>query len=265
LRDQVLLLGLGFLFTTVAGGSLGAIFQRRAWSHQHGVGVREAERTEALKTFEAVSTLMDARLYRMRLVYWAARDRLNESDGFRDLDGSWAEYQAVLYRWNDGANRNLALVEAHFGAGVRMRVEVELYQEFRTLHPVIYELVRAAKDGRQFPELPTVGRRLALLERRVYTLNLRMLELIRDEDIGSRAPKSDTVCVRAAEMGVSLGDDGEEVRRLQHALRRRGHYSGAVDGHFDSLTDAALRAFQEIHNLGVDGIAGDDTWSALRS
>jgi hypothetical protein len=71
----------------VAGGALGYWFQHRAWAHQHEIQLRdeehqhevqrrEEEHQRALKTFEEVSQLLDRRLYRMRLLYWAARERV---------------------------------------------------------------------------------------------------------------------------------------------------------------------------------------------
>jgi peptidoglycan hydrolase-like protein with peptidoglycan-binding domain len=36
-----------------------------------------------------------------------------------------------------------------------------------------------------------------------------------------------------------------------------------VDGIFGPKTEAAVRAFQQNENLGVDGIVGRQTWAAL--
>jgi hypothetical protein len=36
-----------------------------------------------------------------------------------------------------------------------------------------------------------------------------------------------------------------------------------IDGVFDSLTDAAVRQFQELSGLNVDGVVGAVTWSAM--
>lgn len=59
------------------------------------------------------------------------------------------------------------------------------------------------------------------------------------------------------------GSSGSAVSDLQRRLSAAGFNSGAIDGAFGSLTDAAVRAFQGARRLGVDGIVGPNTWSAL--
>ena len=53
------------------------------------------------------------------------------------------------------------------------------------------------------------------------------------------------------------GSAGAEVRALQQALGL------TVDGSFGAGTEAALRAFQRLHQLVPDGIAGPQTWRTL--
>ena len=61
---------------------------------------------------------------------------------------------------------------------------------------------------------------------------------------------------------VRKGDRDHPVRTLHYLLRAREH-PVVVDGFFGSRTDAAVRAFQGEKNLGVDGVVGPRTWSAL--
>ena len=95
MTQQLLLLVVGFVLTSVAGGARGSWFQRRARAHQHEIQLRDEERQRevqrrdeehqrALKTFEEVSQLLDRRLYRMRRLYWAAREM---AAGTGDLEG----------------------------------------------------------------------------------------------------------------------------------------------------------------------------------
>lgn len=58
------------------------------------------------------------------------------------------------------------------------------------------------------------------------------------------------------------GSRGEPVRTVQYLLRASGH-SVTVDGDFGPATEAAVRAFQTAKHLAVDGVVGEQTWSAL--
>jgi peptidoglycan hydrolase-like protein with peptidoglycan-binding domain len=62
---------------------------------------------------------------------------------------------------------------------------------------------------------------------------------------------------------ISVGATGGAVRRLQRALRRTPNLGLVVDGVFGSLTDAAVKEFQQGAGLTVDGIVGPLTWDAL--
>jgi peptidoglycan hydrolase-like protein with peptidoglycan-binding domain len=63
-----------------------------------------------------------------------------------------------------------------------------------------------------------------------------------------------------AEPVLRPGSSGDVVRQLQQALRGLGFDPGAIDGHFGSRTEAAVRAFQSAQGIAVDGIVGDITW-----
>jgi peptidoglycan hydrolase-like protein with peptidoglycan-binding domain len=58
------------------------------------------------------------------------------------------------------------------------------------------------------------------------------------------------------------GSAGEAVRTVQYLLRAHGQ-SVSVDGIFGPRTEATVRAFQQAHNLVVDGVVGNSTWMAL--
>ncbi|MBP3656954.1 MAG: peptidoglycan-binding protein [Clostridia bacterium] len=65
----------------------------------------------------------------------------------------------------------------------------------------------------------------------------------------------------AASSGTALrhGSRSEAVRQLQQDLKTLGYYNGTVSGHYGSLTEAAVMAFQKANSLSADGIAGAKT------
>ena len=69
---------------------------------------------------------------------------------------------------------------------------------------------------------------------------------------------------------LRLGEVGTDVARVQYALNRVAqNYPAiprisAVDGIFGTQTEQAVRAFQSVFNLAVDGIVGPSTWYELR-
>jgi len=67
----------------------------------------------------------------------------------------------------------------------------------------------------------------------------------------------------AGEPVLRRGSTGSFVRRLQRALISTGFDSGAVDGIFGPLTEAAVKRFQAARGLSVDGIVGAHTWNEL--
>lgn len=62
---------------------------------------------------------------------------------------------------------------------------------------------------------------------------------------------------------LRLHDRGEDVVRLQRALRELGYDVGECDGEFGYLTQDALMQFQREHRLRVDGVAGPQVRAML--
>jgi N-acetylmuramoyl-L-alanine amidase len=64
--------------------------------------------------------------------------------------------------------------------------------------------------------------------------------------------------------GIAQGSRGEAVRDLQRRLAALGHDTAADEpGEFGTVTEAAVRAFQEQRRLDVDGVCGPQTWAAV--
>ncbi|EBA08959.1 peptidoglycan recognition protein family protein [Sagittula stellata] len=74
--------------------------------------------------------------------------------------------------------------------------------------------------------------------------------------LGEAAPASNRPVLR-------FGDRGADVRVLQEDLAGLRYFAGRRDGRFDTLTRAALLAFQADNGLATDAVAGALTWAAL--
>lgn len=70
------------------------------------------------------------------------------------------------------------------------------------------------------------------------------------------------LCMSVAALS-RMGSVGNEVTSIQNVLKKKGYYTGAVDGIFGSKTLAAVKKFQKDAGLTVDGIAGPKTLKAL--
>jgi peptidoglycan hydrolase-like protein with peptidoglycan-binding domain len=63
---------------------------------------------------------------------------------------------------------------------------------------------------------------------------------------------------------VHEGASGYAVRAVQSQLHSRGDPNAvAVDGVFGPITDQAVRGFQQLASLTVDGIVGPNTWNTV--
>lgn len=64
---------------------------------------------------------------------------------------------------------------------------------------------------------------------------------------------------------LKRGSEGWQVKRLQKLLRQNGLFPepAKIDGDFGEITETAVRSFQELNGLEVDGVVGPNTWKAL--
>ena len=85
------------------------------------------------------------------------------------------------------------------------------------------------------------------------------------EPVPMLAPVDQDVVIPIQVRMLRRGMKGADVKTLQAALITYGFSCGTsgADGDFGSATDAALRKFQSKYSLGVDGIAGNATWSKI--
>ena len=257
MADQVVLLLVGFVLTTVVGGALGFYFQRRTWDANR----RESERTAAAQVFDDISRAMDERLYRMRLAYWG----LKRGDDDR-VGAAMEEYRATLVKWNDNLNRNLALVQRYFGRGVWAFLSGVLYEEFAIIGRHLESWFRrradrepqSAEDGR----LLVTGRRLQALSNDIFELNRHMIAMIQRGSVGLYLEEPVEGEPGSWLSDLSLGWKSTQVADWQRKLVSIGHQL-EVDGWFGEGTRAATVAFQESNGLEPDGVVGELTRSMM--
>ena len=64
-------------------------------------------------------------------------------------------------------------------------------------------------------------------------------------------------------MILRIGQKGELIKKLQEVLADLGYHPGPIDGHFGSLTEDAVEAFQKKSRVYIDGVVGPSTARAL--
>jgi len=164
-------LALGFLLTTVCGGLLGFIFQRRHARYQWLRSRWEKELESAQAVFEEVSRLLDRRLYRARQLLWAV------GKSSEQVDAKLSAYREVVTEWNENINRMLALLAMSFGDEQRASLDSQIGAEFVAVGRLLEGLVR----GESSRTAEGVSSRLDALGGRVYGFNVRLLEIIREK------------------------------------------------------------------------------------
>jgi hypothetical protein len=187
MSDQLLLLLIGFVLTTVAGGFLGYWFQSRAWRSQEHARLSQAEREAAKAFFEDLSRVFDRRLHRMReLDAWLSRARAED-----EVERSLGRYREAVDDWNDNLNRMLALAQRYFGQELRDNLDYELMRRFVEAGKRLEERVREYRNtGESLSASLTSD--LDSLAHEVYFLNVQLIEAIQRGAVGIFHPDVDT-------------------------------------------------------------------------
>ncbi len=76
-------------------------------------------------------------------------------------------------------------------------------------------------------------------------------------------PLEPSLCLSWPPRMIDKSMAGTDVAVLQAVLSARGYYTGALDGVFGDVLDAAVRKFQMDHDLVVDGVCGPMTWRKI--
>lgn len=110
-------------------------------------------------------------------------------------------------------------------------------------------------------ELANQGLNAYDILKRYYGDNIEIISNVEVENVDRSAP----------EVALSEGDSGRDVELMQIRLNRiSGNFPGIpkiypTDGFFDVSTTDAVRKFQEVFNLSVDGVIGKNTWYRIQN
>lgn len=192
---ELLAIVLGFALTTVAGGWWASRLQQRSWDRQNDVRLIESERLRAAEVSEELSRLLDKRLYRMRRLFWAIQDFGQTQLAVKALDERLADYNDVLYEWNDRLNLNLALIGTYFGPAAREYLLFS-YERFRAAGAQLETLTTHVRQGIDVSaQLQTLDREFEgwhadSLNQRNYLLGLATMTQLREGLVGRSAPNT---------------------------------------------------------------------------
>jgi hypothetical protein len=190
---EIISIVIGFVLTTLVGGWWARRLQDRSWDRQNELRLNEDEAKLASEVCHRLSTLLDKRLYRMRRLYWALEGFHRDGATEEALNERVADYNTVLYEWNDSLNLNLARVGSHFGAAAREFLYY-LYERFRSVGARLESALARARQGEDVsPSLRELdaefeGWEEGSLDNQVYLLGLAMMTQLREERVGRRAP-----------------------------------------------------------------------------
>ena len=189
--NEILAIVVGFVLTTIAGGWWASRLQDRSWARQNDARMKDEERQRASAACQAVTSLLDKRLYRMQRLLWAAKQSAEIKDD--ELERRRQDYIEVLIDWNEHLNMNLSIVGSYFGDRARSYLE-SLYEDFKRVGQSVENVVRTARAGGDALEAASVvevefeGRGIGTLNDRVYQFGLMMMGQLRDGLVGRSAP-----------------------------------------------------------------------------
>lgn len=218
MTEQLVLLVIGFLLTSVLGGLLATYLQQRAWRHQNDARLAEDNLRRAGDVCKTVSLLLDKRLYRMLRLFYALRAASTAAFSRELLELRLEDYNEVLYEWND--HLNLALVGTYFGETARDWLEVELYQSYQRAG-IMLEQSYAALPAQSVTILAKAESELLALNDSVYRLGVFMMTKLRSGAIGAKAPSPLGSTNRPKDEQGRAVPCSRAFERLRDSLRRR--------------------------------------------
>jgi hypothetical protein len=111
--EKLALILITFFLTTGVGGYLADRFRKENAKTEVQIAAMQADIGRSIQTFEAISQLMDKRLYRMRRLHDVfIKDNIDIAQSEQRL----SDYRVALIEWNDNLNRFRALSAFYFAS-----------------------------------------------------------------------------------------------------------------------------------------------------
>ncbi len=143
--------------------------------------------------------------------------------------------------------------------GVRLRKKASTSSDYIAKYDSGTQVTLVDESGDFF--YVTVGTKTGYILKRCVTVSSSTLKKFEAslKDRSKYASVTSISKLGEAPGSTEKGDSGDDVEKLQQALKIKGYYTGTVDGEYGAGTRDAVRAYQKAAGLTVDGKAGYNT------
>jgi hypothetical protein len=174
--QKLILLILGFLFTTILGGLLSYYFQAHTNSNNYKNSLIEAERKVAKDIFEDIITGIDERVYYAQIV----NDDYSFNPNKKGVPAEkWSNYQKAMDQWNININRRFELMRFYFGNEAKKVMQV-IHLRFINLNLKL----RQAKTANNQVMHDNIKLEIATINRANADLSTKLIRLIQQDSVG---------------------------------------------------------------------------------
>lgn len=175
--NELVLLLLGFVLTSILGGFLTTCYQSRSRLDAERTTRLQGELARATAVSEEVSRALDRRLYRTRVLVWTLKDNAPDPE----LQVAREEYRKAMADWNENLNRLYSSTEYCFGSELRSTLESSLAERFRSIHRSIDACVR----DRGACDAAKIDEDINAFNPEIYSFDAQLLEQIKRGNIGA--------------------------------------------------------------------------------
>jgi len=179
--NDLALLFIGFLLTSIVGGLIGNFLQQRHWEHQREANLLQSERIAATHVLESCMVLTDKRMYQMQQV----SVKIATNDSYGKIEEEFNKYREVLREWNMNLSNNRIFLQRYFGKSTSDIFYDKIHGELKQIGVRLEESYREKKYYGDRDRDTDIGGRLWILRRDVITpFNLKMIKDIQTGNIG---------------------------------------------------------------------------------